>query len=79
MLSSEFRDRLLVEFIECLDDEGEPEIALESVSVSAFRKALKKREPERIIPLEAVFWLMRSHCSPIENGLLLFPHFLNTF
>ena len=41
-LRSNFPDRLLMEFIECLDGEGEPKITSESVSASGFPKALRK-------------------------------------
>ncbi|VDD92533.1 unnamed protein product [Enterobius vermicularis] len=66
-LSSEFRDRLLTELIELLDDDDEADISLSSVGVLAFYNALRSREPDRIIPMEAVKWFVRSHCNVVEK------------
>ncbi|MFH4975838.1 hypothetical protein AB6A40_002547 [Gnathostoma spinigerum] len=53
LLSSEYRDRLLNDLIECIDDESLPDIRFDFVSLDAFMEHLKKTHPSQNIPVEA--------------------------
>ncbi|KHN75989.1 Sister chromatid cohesion protein DCC1 [Toxocara canis] len=67
MLSSTYRDRLLMELTDCCDDDDEPQIQVDSFSVEAFYETLKRRNQMKAIPKEAVLWLIKSHCHRISN------------
>uniref|UniRef100_A0A0N5AFF4 Sister chromatid cohesion protein DCC1 n=1 Tax=Syphacia muris TaxID=451379 RepID=A0A0N5AFF4_9BILA len=70
LLSIEFCDRLLMEFIELMDDDNEPDISIHSVNVPSLYNSLKRRETERIIPYDAVEWMVRSHCNEeVKDGV----------
>uniref|UniRef100_A0A0R3RJF0 Sister chromatid cohesion protein DCC1 n=1 Tax=Elaeophora elaphi TaxID=1147741 RepID=A0A0R3RJF0_9BILA len=69
MLSAEFHDRLLTMLVDCLDDDEEPGIILESVGLECLKEALKKHLPDKNIPVEAVHWLVETYCDVVkENG-----------
>ena len=62
-LSLDFRDRLISEFCDCLDDDDEPDIHLDMVDVDCLKKALAKHISEKRILIEAVHWLIKTHCN----------------
>ncbi|VDM12335.1 unnamed protein product [Wuchereria bancrofti] len=69
MLSAEFHDRLVTVLVDCLDDDEEPGIILESVGLECLKEALKKYLPDKNIPVEAVNWLVEAYCNVVkENG-----------
>ncbi|VDK67811.1 unnamed protein product [Litomosoides sigmodontis] len=69
MLSAEFHDRLITAFVDCLDDEEEPGITLQSVRLNYLKEALKKHLPDKNIPIEAINWLIETYCDIVkENG-----------
>ncbi|EJD73711.1 hypothetical protein LOAG_18881 [Loa loa] len=70
MLSAEFLDRLVTVFVDCLDDDEEPGIILDSVGPECLKEALKKHLPDKNIPVEAINWLIETYCDVInENGI----------
>ncbi|VIO99778.1 Uncharacterized protein BM_BM4964 [Brugia malayi] len=73
MLSAEFHDRLVTAFVDCLDDDEEPGIILESVGLECLKEALKKYLPDKNIPVEAVNWLIEKYCNVVkENGTVTY-------
>lgn len=67
MLSAEFHDRLVTVLVDCLDDNEEPGIILESVGLECLRNALKKYLPDKNIPAEALNWLIETYCDVIKG------------
>lgn len=67
MLSAEFHDRLLTILVDCLDDDEEPGIILESVGLECLKEALKKQLPDKNIPLELINWLIETYCDVVEG------------
>uniref|UniRef100_A0A0M3IPU3 Sister chromatid cohesion protein DCC1 n=1 Tax=Ascaris lumbricoides TaxID=6252 RepID=A0A0M3IPU3_ASCLU len=65
MLSSSYRDRLLMELTDCCDDEDEPLIEVNSICIEAFSEAVARRNPTRNVPSEAIRWLIDTHCNRI--------------
>ncbi|VDN17149.1 unnamed protein product [Gongylonema pulchrum] len=70
LLSAKYRDRLVTELVDYLDDDEEPGIILESVDAVCLEEALKKNFPSRKIPSQAIDWLIKAHCDVVldENG-----------
>lgn len=69
MLSSSYRDRLLMELTDCCDDEDEPLIEVNSICIEAFSEAVARRNPTRNVPSEAIRWLIDTHCNRIIGTL----------
>lgn len=67
MLSAEFHDRLITVFVDCLDDEEEPGITLQSVRLDCLKEALKKHLPDKNIPVEAINWLIETYCDVVKG------------
>ncbi|VDN59264.1 unnamed protein product [Dracunculus medinensis] len=67
LLSLEYIDRLLMELTDYIDDESEPDIQTYSIDYKIFFNALMRRSSKKDISIEAVKWLMKSHCSLIEG------------
>lgn len=67
MLSAEFHDRLVTMLVDCLDDDEEPGVILESVGLESLKEALRKHLPDKSIPAEAVDWLIKAYCDVIEG------------
>lgn len=63
-----------MELTDYIDDESEPDIQTYSIDYKIFFNALMRRSSKKDISIEAVKWLMKSHCSLIE-GLKIFLHF----
>ncbi|KAL3991066.1 hypothetical protein ACH3XW_34370 [Acanthocheilonema viteae] len=67
MLSAEFHDRLVTVLVDCLDDDEEPGIILESVGLECLKEAFKKHLPDKNIPVEAVNWLIGAYCDVVKE------------
>ncbi|VDK56636.1 unnamed protein product [Gongylonema pulchrum] len=71
LLSAKYRDRLVTELVDYLDDDEEPGIILESVDAVCLEEALKKNFPSRKIPSQAIDWLIKAHCDIVLDGIFL--------
>ncbi|VDM99047.1 unnamed protein product [Thelazia callipaeda] len=66
LLSTEYRDRLVTELVDYLDDDEEPGITLGAIELECLKNAFKKHHPEKDIPMEVVLWLINTFCNDVE-------------